>query len=235
MEERYVSDLTHLTGFYFLHPFNSEEFNGTEGVHVLIYLLPEVRIICKQLSGQQGQAEAAGPGNDFHPSFRACGSPSALRTGGKTRGIRQVARTALPMAALAPRNVEQSCWSFASILWAAKTKWRAVLRPVLLLYQSLFGHLFWQKSLGGGVAHKSYTWYPHTVSFWRNGSCHAGVCGHNLTPAETMKGTGQQELAVSRSSVLQAQDPCFCEDFWRRSGQHTARDPSPSDMDVLTC
>lgn len=75
------------------------------------------RFICSQkveLSasspvGQQEQAKAAAPWNDFCPFFEMYGSPSALRTGGRTRGIRQVARTALPVAAPAPRGAEQPC------------------------------------------------------------------------------------------------------------------------------
>lgn len=84
------------------------------------------------------------------------------------------------------------------------------------------GCLFWKKSLGGGVACKSETWCPHIVSFWRNGSCHAGVCGLcSLMPAETGKDTRQQDLAGIRSIFLQAHYPYLSGDFWRRLGQHS--------------
>lgn len=150
IEERYVSDLMHLIDFHFLHPLNSEEFNGMEGVH---------NSICYQKGGfsasspvgQQGQAAE----NDFRSSFVICGSPSALRTGGRTRGIRQAAHTALQVAAPAPRSAEQPCWHFASILWAENPSGEPCWGLSYPAVSSSLGHLFWKKSLDGGVAHKS--------------------------------------------------------------------------------
>lgn len=84
IEERYVSGLIHLTGFHFLHPLNSGEFNGTEGVS--IYLLPEGRIICKQPSGTARAGKGCCTLEWFLPFFWDVWKPFSTQDGGQDQG-----------------------------------------------------------------------------------------------------------------------------------------------------
>lgn len=212
IEKRYVSDLIHLTGFHFLHPLNSGEFNGREGVHISIYLFPE---------GSKSRQRLLHLGM-ISALFLGCVEAllhSGLGAGPEASGRRHT----LHCQGLHRHQGLQSSHAGVSHPPCGQQNPSGEQRWGLscLSVSHSLGCLFWQKSLGGGVACKSLTVSTH-CRFWRNGSCHAGVYGLcSLMPAETGKGIRQQELAGIRSIFLQAQYPCLSEDFWRRLGQHS--------------